>query len=127
MTWMFWSRGGRLDSHDQGTVLHDLPAERWIEATSRIGDRESRASSATHGFKPQSQTIAASKNGSAVLGLGLSNLEKVARVADHRQIPYGRSMASEGTCPLLDVGFERESYWPSRNQQRDQGVDPENG
>jgi hypothetical protein len=44
ITLTFWSRGGRLGSYDQGTVLHDCPAERWVKATSRVGARESRAS-----------------------------------------------------------------------------------
>jgi len=30
ITLTFWSRGGRLGSYDQGTVLHDCPAECWV-------------------------------------------------------------------------------------------------
>jgi hypothetical protein len=30
ITLTFWFGGGRLGSYDQGTVLHDCPAKRWI-------------------------------------------------------------------------------------------------
>jgi hypothetical protein len=118
-----WQAG----QHDQGTVLHDCPAARWVQATSGVGTRESRAAAATRGFQSQAQTVAASKNGSTVLGLDLWNLGKVARVANRRQARYCDSMASEGICPLLDVAIETKSHWASWNQQRDQGVDPEDG
>ncbi len=51
--------------------------------------------------------------------------QKVARVADRRQAEYRCSMASDGFCTVLDVAVETKSYWPPRNQQRGQGVDPE--
>ena len=62
-----------------------------------------------------------------VTGYSISNKQKLL-VPDRRQTGYAGPMASEGICPgVLDMAVETKPYWPSRNQERNQGVDQEDG
>jgi hypothetical protein len=104
--------------------LPDCLSKIRVQGSTRIGPRKPSATTACHSGS-NSSPPAPAKNGSAVLGLALPNVEELAGIIDHRKAGYGRSMASERICPILDAAVETKTYWSSENWGRDQGFDPE--
>jgi len=124
-TLTFLSQAGGLSIHDGNPLLSDGLSRIPVQGSTRIGPRKLGAATTACHSGSDSPPPAPAKNGSAVLGLALPNVEKLAGIVDRRQAGYGRSMASERVCPVLVAAVERKPHRPSGDRERGQGFDPE--
>jgi hypothetical protein len=83
-TLTFLSQAGSPSIHDGNPILSDSISQIPVQGSTRIGPRKlSAATTACHSGS-DSPPPAPAKNGSAVLGLALPNVEKLAGIVDRR-------------------------------------------